>query len=213
MYWSQMMPDAVALLVSTPFDDISTRAVVSWIRAELRPSRIVAINTHFHADGAGGNAALVADGIEVWASEATAELIEVGFEESRGEGVAYLESTDQADLAARLAAVRSVAPTHTLADGSDHEMSFAGERVRIVDPGPAHSFDNVAVYFPDRGVLFGGCMVRATSSLGHIADADIEHWPAAIEALMELGAQVVVPGHGSVGGGELLDNTAALLAD
>jgi hypothetical protein len=66
------------------------------------------------------------------------------------------------------------------------------------------------------GLLFGGCAVRpaGTSSLGNVADADLESWPRAIERVKTRygGATiVVVPGHGPPAGPELLDHTLSLL--
>jgi glyoxylase-like metal-dependent hydrolase (beta-lactamase superfamily II) len=54
------------------------------------------------------------------------------------------------------------------------------------------------------------CTARS-ASVGFIGDADLEHWESALEAIRGLGAKLVVPGHGPVGGAELLDLTAAVV--
>jgi metallo-beta-lactamase class B len=82
--------------------------------------------------------------------------------------------------------------------------------------GPGHTVDTVIVWIPDVRLLFGGDLVRSASagSLGFTREADLENWPASIEALRrEYGeAALVVPGHGRPGGTELLDHTLELLA-
>ena len=71
------------------------------------------------------------------------------------------------------------------------------------------------MWLPDVEVLFGGCLVRSSSAttLGYTAEADIESWPATIEALLTRygHARLIVPGHGRPGGEELLQHTLALL--
>ncbi len=72
------------------------------------------------------------------------------------------------------------------------------------------------VWVPAAGVLFGGCLVKSLGAggLGYTADADLPGWVAAMEAVEAQGwkPQVVVPGHGRVGGVELLAHTAHLAA-
>jgi glyoxylase-like metal-dependent hydrolase (beta-lactamase superfamily II) len=86
--------------------------------------------------------------------------------------------------------------------------------LEVFYPGPAHSRDNVVVWLPGQRVLFGTCAVRAagTTALGNVADADVAEWPASIRRVLERypQAEVVVPGHGEVGGVELLRHTITL---
>jgi glyoxylase-like metal-dependent hydrolase (beta-lactamase superfamily II) len=99
---------------------------------------------------------------------------------------------------------------------AEHEAgSILGEPVEIDFPGPAHAPDNLVVWFPRRGVLFGGCMVRAAGArdLGNLADADLAGWRRAIARVTARygRATLVVPGHGAPGGAELLRHTRDLL--
>jgi metallo-beta-lactamase class B VIM len=86
--------------------------------------------------------------------------------------------------------------------------------VEVFYPGPAHTRDNVVVHIPSAGVLFGGCAVRelGTRSRGNVADGDTLEWPASIARARDryAGVHLVVPGHGEVGGAELLDHTISL---
>jgi metallo-beta-lactamase class B VIM len=86
--------------------------------------------------------------------------------------------------------------------------------VEVLYPGPGHAPDNLMVWVPDRRVLFGGCAVRsaASTSLGNTAHADLASWPEAIRLAQTRypAAEMVVPGHGAVGGPELLRHTLDL---
>ncbi|MFW6078319.1 MAG: hypothetical protein ACODAE_01780 [Gemmatimonadota bacterium] len=81
-------------------------------------------------------------------------------------------------------------------------------------PGPGHTRDNLMVWLPERGILFGGCAVRAASatSAGNVAHADTLEWPRAVARALERygSAGRVVPGHGEIGGPELLEHTRSL---
>lgn len=82
-------------------------------------------------------------------------------------------------------------------------------------PGAGHARDNLVVFHPGSGVLFGGCFVKdgAAKDLGNVADADVAAWPASLERTRQRfpGTRVVVPGHGAPGGLELFDHTRTLL--
>ena len=60
-------------------------------------------------------------------------------------------------------------------------------------------------------MLFGGCLILAGERVGNRADADLEGWPRAIEALRELEVDYVVPGHGERSDPGLLEHSLGLL--
>jgi glyoxylase-like metal-dependent hydrolase (beta-lactamase superfamily II) len=93
-------------------------------------------------------------------------------------------------------------------------LSLGGETVEIFYPGPAHSPDNIVVYFPSAKLLFGGCMVRADGQLGNLTDADLKKWPESIRKLRKYDARLIVPGHGINFSPSMLEETeeAALAA-
>lgn len=103
-------------------------------------------------------------------------------------------------------------PQHGLP--AESAQTLAHVRVETFFPGHGHAPDNLVVYLPDLGVLFGGCMVRAaTDGLGFLGDADVSSWRSAIQRVIERfpAARLVVPGHGEPGGRELLTHTRELL--
>lgn len=92
--------------------------------------------------------------------------------------------------------------------------ALGGVEVEVFAPGPAHTPDNVVVWLPAQGVLFGGCMIRPAGAraLGNLADADLASWPSSAlrVASRYRGARVVIPSHGDPGDASLLAHTVDL---
>ncbi len=171
-----------SLLVDTGWDARQGALLLDWARDTLRRPVRAAVVTHFHDDRLGGVPALVPHGIPVHGLEETARIATaLGL---RGPTETFTEA-------------RSVGP------------------LEVFFPGAGHAKDNVVVWHRDSGVLFGGCFVKdgASKNLGNVADADVAAWPASLARTRQRfpEAKVVVPGHGQVGGPELLSHTEALL--
>jgi metallo-beta-lactamase class B len=70
-------------------------------------------------------------------------------------------------------------------------------------------------WLPRQKILFGGCLVKAAKdkSLGYIKDADLGEWPKTIVRVENefQDATMIIPGHGDVGGKDLLLHTIELL--
>jgi metallo-beta-lactamase class B/metallo-beta-lactamase class B GIM len=97
---------------------------------------------------------------------------------------------------------------------AENEFSLLDGRLEIFYPGAGHTEDNLVAWLPDKGFLFGGCLVRSIdgNSLGFTGDASIESWAGSIRNIKSKysGIVVVVPGHGSPGNAEILDHTIRL---
>jgi metallo-beta-lactamase class B VIM len=174
------------VLVDTAWGEERTGELLQWIDSMLRLPIARAVITHSHDDRIGGASLLVKRGIPFYAHPLTRQF-----------------ATEQG------------LPLPEALEG----LTEAGGTTRIGSaevfyPGPAHARDNVMVWLPESGVLFGTCAVRAagSTSLGNVADADVPAWPAAIRRTLERygEARVVVPGHGKPGGSELLRHTLTL---
>ena len=137
------------------------------------------------------------------------------FHEDRTAGIQFLNSKNIPTYASRL--------TNTLlqkAGNAQASHAFEGNlwlvegQIEVFYPGPGHSQDNIVVWLPNQGVLFGGCFIRAaeTRSLGNVSDAFVSQWPDSAEKLMlrYKTARLVVPGHGKVGDAALLKHTRDL---
>jgi metallo-beta-lactamase class B len=79
--------------------------------------------------------------------------------------------------------------------------------------GEGHTKDNVVGYFPSENILFGGCLIKELKATkGYLGDANIAQWPNTVERIKEQypNIKIVIPGHGAIGGSELLDYTIKL---
>jgi metallo-beta-lactamase class B len=202
------MPDGTVVFCSSPFETEATRALIRWAQSALHPTKMIAINTHFHLDGTGGNEAYRELGVTTYASEQTQKLLaEKGpaFQRVSADGL------DDPEKRRRVLAMKILPAETTFFERDGLTLTFGGESLRVIYPGPAHAPDNVIVFFPARNLLFGGCMIKSSRSIGFIGHADLEHWEAAVEVARTLKPSVVIPGHGAVGGPELLDVTVGLV--
>lgn len=198
------MTDGTLVLCSSPLDTQATRTMLRWLGVTFAPRRLVAFNPHYHPDGTAGNEAYSEADVETYATDLTQRWLADHGPRVRDEAAASL---DNPALAARVRATRITAAAHTIPADGPFTLTFGGEEVRVIYPGRAHSSDNVVVFFPARGILFGGCMIKTGRTIGNTLDADLGNWESAVRSLEGLGARLIVPGHGSVGGAELLNNT------
>ncbi|MGV3525075.1 MAG: MBL fold metallo-hydrolase [Candidatus Sericytochromatia bacterium] len=190
------MDAETVLIASSPFENQGADQLMRWVRAQFGDVKIIAVNTHFHSDGTGGNAVYHEYGVETWASTQTRDL-----HTQRAEYYRHFEADGfPADSVQRERILkRSFAPAqHTFAPSEGKLFRFAQETAEVFYPGPAHSPDNVVVYLPQRKVLFGGCMIKLGDSLGYLGDADVWAWVGAAAALKRFDVTHLIPGHGHV---------------
>ncbi|AKT36927.1 MBL fold metallo-hydrolase [Chondromyces crocatus] len=185
------------------------RLVLAWMDERYGKRRIVALNTHFHIDRVGGNAALLERGIPVYGSDLTARLVTTRSEAHR----AWVRaSVDDGAIAAVFETQPMVPPDRVFPIAEGLSLTFGEEKVVVHHPGPGHAPDNVVVFFPAHRLLFGGCLVAAGERIGNTTDGDLARWGDAIRDLQRFKAFSIVPGHGSRLDPGLLDHTLALLA-
>jgi len=137
------------------------------------------------------------------------------FHEDRRAGIEVLNARSIPTHASKLTnALLSKAGKAQASRAFDNNFWLVEDQIEIFYPGPGHSQDNVVVWLPKPGTLFGGCFIRAaeSTSLGNVSDAFVSQWPES--AAKVLGryktARVVVPGHGKVGDASLLQHTRTL---
>jgi glyoxylase-like metal-dependent hydrolase (beta-lactamase superfamily II) len=176
---------STALLIDTGWSDADATAILAAWERTGGPPITHAVATHFHDDRTGGIRALAARGIPTFGNPLT-----IG-----------------------LALDNGLPPPRPL-----HDLQKAPQRlggVELFYPGPAHTIDNVVVWIPDGGVLFGGCMLKATTEddLGNLGDAVVAAWPASARRVAHRypAARHIVPGHGTAAGNALAHTIA--LAD
>ena len=82
-------------------------------------------------------------------------------------------------------------------------VDLGGVTVEAIHVGPGHTPGDVAVLAPSEGLVASGDLVSAGYHFNY-EDAALEGLSAALDRLEALGARHLVPGHGHVGGMELI---------
>jgi glyoxylase-like metal-dependent hydrolase (beta-lactamase superfamily II) len=193
------------LVVDTFWDLPRTRALIAaYARVWKAPARQV-VNTHENGDHCWGNQLF--EGAEILAQRACAEAF--GRHESPAALQALRAQTSSPDpalasLARRLApfdfsGIELRAPTRTFDDRL--ELDLGGLAVHLIHVGPAHTAGDAIVHVPERGVLFAGdVLFRLCTPIGWAGT--FAGWAAALDRIVALAPDVIVPGHGPLCGVE-----------
>jgi len=175
-----------AMLLPRMAEDVVAEIRRRGARAEL------VLNTHHHADHVGGNGAFA--GARLASHPVTAEIVRRMV--SRVGELGQLMPAFAGDLAGlELRPPEPSALRENLPRGG-----------RVISFVPAHSPADLAVWFPSERLLLAGdvCFNRVVPLAVH---GLLSAWIAALDAIMALGPQTIVPGHGPVAG---LGDVAAL---
>lgn len=175
-------------IIDAPWTPTAAYELLDWLDSNYPEHAKRLVITHAHDDRLGGIDAFAERMIPIYSQRNTAQL-------ARQQGW--------------------TAPNFVF-DGS-LPLRSGEQAIELYYPGPAHTVDNIVVWFPDHNVLFGGCMVKSerSGSLGFTGDADTAAWPQALHRAMARypAAEKVIPGHGLPGDTRLLTHTLELLED
>ncbi len=191
------------LVVDTFWDLPHTRELIAQYQRVWRaPARRV-VNTHANGDHCWGNQLF--EGAEIIGHRLCAE---------------EFKSQDPAALQARITSGWSgqrpsafsqrlagwdfsgitLTPPTTLAEDR-MSLDLGGIPVEIVYAGPAHTMGDVIIHLPKQRVLFAGdILFRLCTPLGW--DGSNQKWLDALDMMVSLQPQVIVPGHGPLCGVE-----------
>jgi metallo-beta-lactamase class B len=174
-----------AFLFDTPMTDSLTKDLVSWIKDSLKVKLVGFMPNHWHADCMGGLGYLQSIGIKSYANRMTIDIAK---------------------------SKKLPVPAHGFKDSL--QIPLGDKTIQCYYLGAAHSLDNIVVWLPSERMLFAGCMVKSLDSknLGNIADGDLAAYPKTIDKVIKKfpDAKIVIPGHGSIGGLDLLHHTKKL---
>jgi glyoxylase-like metal-dependent hydrolase (beta-lactamase superfamily II) len=201
--------DGASLLVDTLWDEVYTGEMLEAMRPLIQAAPIrTVINTH-------------ADGDHWWGNRLVgpAEIIttQASYDEMLTQRPGSLVLFGRAgSLLSRLglfgagkvgrwfrnlvapychAGVTLALPTRTFEGELDLEVG--GREVQLIQVGPAHTEGDLLVYVPDAKVLFSGDIVFAGST-PVIWAGPVENWLAALDRILDMEVEVIVPGHGPV---------------
>lgn len=212
-----LLPGNRGVLINTPCESSGTISLLDWIEKSFGNIKLTAIVTGFHQDNLGGDEILLSKDIPVYGSDLTVRLINeqgAGLKEvvlnsvSKEENKKYYNSYKTLKL---------IPPDSIYQIRKGLNLKIGGEIFELFYPGESHTKDNIVVYLRKRKILFGGCMIKGLEfdNPGYTGYANMIEWPKSVEKVMNKfkDAYVVIPGHGTPGGKELLPHTIKVLND
>ena len=183
----------------------------SWTPAAAReltglgPVRWV-VNSHWHGDHVRGNQ--VFEEATIVSTRATRELIATRDAERLAGLRQELETTEDVppEIVAAVAEIEPRLPDEVF----DERRSFG--RAELATYGGGHTDSDAFLHLADAGVLFAAdlALVRSHAWMG---DGQPQAWLEILDRLAGLDFDVLVPGHGDVGGRFDLDDFRAYLTD
>lgn len=170
------------IIFDSPPNDTVSNELIDWVEKELKCHVKAIVINHFHGDCLGGLKAFHKRNIPSYANVKTLELAKKQQVEVPQNGF-----------------------------NSTQEFHLGNKTVINQFYGEAHTIDNIVSYIPSQNVLFGGCMIKEVGAgFGYLGDANTKEWSNTVTKVKKAMPHLkyVIPGHGKVGGIELLDYTA-----
>jgi len=176
-----------ALIFDTPVNDSATQELVRWIEIEKESEIKAVVPTHFHYD-----------------CLATLDIF-------HHEDIPSFANNKTIELAGSFGL-----PIPKYGFDGKKELPVGQHAVVVEYFGAGHTVDNVIAYFAPDHSLFGGCLVKSLGAGdGNLEDADVAQWPLTMDKILLSfpDAGIVIPGHGTSGGRNLLQYTKQLFMD
>jgi len=172
------------LVVDTGLNEQEGRKLLAEIRKiSAQPVRFI-VNTHYHPDHRGGNSAVGPD----------ATVISTVFTLSRKMAGAANNSGERIGFTDKIA------------------LYLGGHTVEIYFPGPAHTLGDAVVYFPQEHAIATSDLFL-NGSCPAMDEGDMENWIMALDSILNLPIDAVVPGHFDLAGKEQLRHFRNYLAE
>jgi cyclase len=189
-----LVSDRGVLVVDPGLNEEEGRKLLNEIRKiSSQPVRWI-VNTHYHPDHRGGNGGLGNDAVII----STAFTREQVLRDAKSHGPdAY--------------ALNETLDNQAASVNKDLVLYVGSHEVRIYHPGPAHTRGDLVVYFPDHHAVSTGDLFL-NNSCPFMDDGDMENWVAALDHILALPVERVVPGHFAVAGRDELRHFRDYLA-
>ncbi len=190
------------LVIDTGMGPSNAAKVLEFAADYASGRKLYLTTTHFHPEHAFG--------AQVFAGEATFLINRAQAEDLTAKGPGYLEMFRGlgAPVARQLEGVELASPDVVYEDAYD--LDLGGRVAQLRATGRAHSKGDQVVTVPDAGVLFTGDLAEAGQFAifpwfpPHDTDVSGVRWIQVMQRLAAQAPQVVVPGHGDIGGPQLL---------
>jgi len=197
------------LVIDTGMGPTNATKVLDFASDYAHGRKLYLTSTHFHPEHAFG--------AQVFAGEATFLINRAQAEELAAKGPGYLEMFRGlgAPIARQLEGVELASPDVVYDD--TYDLDLGGRVVQMRATGRAHSKGDQVVTVPDAGVLFTGDLAEAGQFAifpwfpPHDTDVSGVRWIEVLRRLAAQAPQVVVPGHGDIGGPKLLTDVRTYL--
>jgi len=174
-------------IIDTPWTNDETKLLLTWLEDSLKVLIEGVIVTHWHKDCMGGLEEIQKQKIRSYAYQKTIDI-------------APTENKPIPDIGFR----------------DSLKLHLDGRELTCIYLGAGHTVDNCLVWIPREKILFAGCPVKALGwkSLGYTGDADLNAWSATLQKMLIAfpDCQAIVPGHGDIGGQDLIHHTLDLLS-
>ena len=207
-------PGKHIIWIDTPYTDDATELVWNWIKSRGWNEKVIEVNTGFHNDNLGGNGFLLQNSVDVYGTDLTVKLLNDRSEVTKSQILKWLKKPRFKKYYDVHSTAQYLPPNKVFTLKRNEGVNLLNGSIEVYYPGPSHSSDNLVVYFPDKKLLFGGCAVKSVYSknLGFTGDAVMSEWPKSLKNVLNRyqNALVVVPGHGDIGGLELIQHTLSL---
>ena len=149
--------------------------VLKAIRKMTNQPVVYVVNSHFHKENISGNG--------VFKSARTI------IAQKRAQAMTVLEAEREK---------RKVTPAN-LSFKKKLELKLGKYHLKLIHPGPAHTDGDLYIYVPKWRIIITGGLV-SNRIIPFLGDSNIESWINALVEMEDLDAEVIVPGHGPVGG-------------
>lgn len=185
-----LVSDRGILVVDTGLNAEEGRKLLLEIR-KISPAPVRwIVNTHYHPDHRGGNAVVGPDAVVI--------------------------TTEQTRKAALKSQSNGLTPGYgvneTFTGMNGPTLFVGGHEVRIYHPGPAHTMGDAVVYFPDLHAIATGDLFL-NKSCPAMDQGDLENWVKALDAMLALPVEHIVPGHFELATRDDLQHFRNYLAD
>jgi cyclase len=163
------------IVIDTRGSEKEAEQVLKAIRKMTSQPVVYVVNSHFHKENVSGNGVF----------KSTRTLIA----QKRALAMTVLEAEREK---------RKVTPAN-LSFEKKLELKLGKYHLKLIHPGPAHTDGDLYIYIPKWRIIITGGMVF-NGIIPFLGDGNIESWIHALREMEDLDAEVIVPGHGPVGG-------------